>query len=398
MELKILLFLIALSLCGFSLASGSGTPQCSYAEIMVMTKEEMKKEILKQQLIAVRSFPGSYNNTSTCTCSSDNGIKAIGKIEESVSRKLDAAVSNINTIVEEIEANISAKIERLLQPVINRINALHRPGKSPSHPAVSCSEIFDYDPHTPSGEYWIEASDGSAVQRYCDMTFTCDGKVSNGGGWMLVGQMDMTEYDSDCFRGLTERTFGSKHLCGKQVSTGCSSVNFANNGIKYSQVCGKIIGYQHGSPDAFITENNRDVSIDTYYVDGVSLTHGRNPRKHVWTFASSYSETGLAWGCPCTNVHIVNSAYNVRPTFVGNDHFCDTGSAHEWESRLYTENPIWDGVGCGPANTCCSLNRPPWFLKQLPSATGDDIEMRVCSNQPHNDEDILVETVDIYVH
>ena len=362
-----------------------------------MTKEEMKREILKQQLLAVRSFPGSYNNGCTCRSTSDDALKAVGKIEESISEKLSAAVGNMNAMVEEIEANISAKIERLLQPVINRINALHQPGKSPSHPAISCSEILDYDPHASSGEYWIEASDGSAVQRYCDMTFTCDGKVSNGGGWMLVGQMDMTNNSNHCFQELTESSFNSKRLCGKQVSTGCSSVNFASNGIKYNQVCGKIKGYQHGSTDAFSAGSRLMLNIDQNYVDGVSLTHGGNPRKHIWTFASSNSEQYLSWGCPCTNVHIVNNDIDVRPSFVGNDHFCDTGNAHVWTSRLY-ENPLWDGEGCGPANTCCSLNRPPWFLKQLPSPTRDDIEMRVCTDSEHSDEDIFIETVDIYVH
>ena len=32
----------------------------------------------------------------------------------------------------------------------------------------------------------------------------------------------------------------------------------------------------------------------------------------------------------------------------------------------------------GPSNSCCSLNTPPWFVKDLPSPTTDDIEMRVC--------------------
>ena len=390
MEVKIFLSLIILSLCSYNVAYQEGSEsqgvQCNFAEIMVMTKEEMRREI-RQQLIPVRSFPGNYTNRSTCTCSSG---------DVSISEKLDnlhKAVGDINAMVEEMEVNISAKIEHLLKPVINRINALHRPGKSPSHPAISCSEIFEYVPHASSGEYWIEASDGSAVQRYCDMTFTCDGKVSSGGGWMLVGQMDMTDNSNRCFQELTERSFNSKRLCGKQVSTGCSSVNFTSNGIMYNQVCGKIKGYQHGSTDAFSAGSR---NIDQNYVDGVSLTHGGNPRKHIWTFASSVSEQGLSWGCPCTNVHIVNNDLDVRPSFVGNDHFCDTGNAHVWTSQLY-ENPLWDGVGCGPANTCCSLNRPPWFLKELPSPTRDDIEMRVCTDSEHSDEDIFIETVDIYV-
>ena len=40
--------------------------------------------------------------------------------------------------------------------------------------------------------------------------------------------------------------------CGRQSSNsvGCESVKFPSNSINYSQVCGKVVGYQYGSPDA----------------------------------------------------------------------------------------------------------------------------------------------------
>ena len=31
-------------------------------------------------------------------------------------------------------------------------------------------------------------------------------------------------------------------------------------------------------------------TIDSNYVDGVSLTHGSNPRQHIWTFAAALDE------------------------------------------------------------------------------------------------------------
>ena len=33
--------------------------------------------------------------------------------------------------------------------------------------------------------------------------------------------------------------------------------------------------------------SNRALTIDSQYVDGVSLTHGQYPRKHIWTFAAA---------------------------------------------------------------------------------------------------------------
>ncbi len=55
---------------------------------------------------------------------------------------------------------------------------------------------------------------------------------------------------------------------------------------------------------------------------------------------------------------------------------------------------MWDGAGCGPLKTCCTFNNSPWFYKKLPEPTIDDIEMRVCVDEAHTNEDIAV---DIYV-
>ena len=62
-----------------------------------------------------------------------------------------------------------------------------------------------------------------------------------------------------------------------------------------------------------------------------------------------------------------------------------------------TSSIDWDGEGCGQFNTCCSWNTPPWFMKQLPSPTSDDIEMRLCSDQNRVNEDITVESLEIYI-
>ena len=80
---------------------------------------------------------------------------------------------------------------------------------------------------------------------------------------------------------------------------------------------GKIIGYQDWTPDAF--GQGQSQSINGLYVEGVSLTHGRNPRKHIWTFAAALHEIGNvlpALLCPCTNRNVTASA-TPPPCFVG---------------------------------------------------------------------------------
>ena len=86
------------------------------------------------------------------------------------------------------------------------------------------------------------------------------------------------------------------------------------------------------------------------------------------------------------------------PLFVGNDYFCDTAIDTGISGGVfYNDDPLWDGAGCGPQSTCCSFNSPPWFYKQLPQTTTDDIEMRVCRDQSRANEDIAIEIVELYV-
>ena len=48
-------------------------------------------------------------------------------------------------------------------------------------------------------------------------------------------------------------------------------------------------------------------------------------------------------------------------------------------------------------NPCCSFHNPPYFSVQLPAATTDSIELRICNDQIVGDETILVLFADIYV-
>ena len=191
---------------------------------------------------------------------------------------------------------------------------------------------------------------------------------------------------------------GSKRLCGMaSAQAGCSSTTFAIHGIEYSCVCGKITAYQYGSPDSFKNLHRSETTINDNYVDGISLTYG-NPHAHIWTFAGAPDECSAAapYSCPCTNIHHSGSAAR-SPSFVGTDYFCDTATTEHWQQKLYADDPLWDGAGCGPANTCCSLNNPPWFLKQLPSTTTGNIEMRICHNEASVNEDVLIETIELLI-
>jgi phage gp36-like protein len=304
-------------------------------------------------------------------------------------RQLNTSLSHLNTerlpSIEDELVEVNSNIQRL-NSSLNDTNyhfANHVLGLTVSFPTPSCAAL---PPSSPSGYYWVRASNGSAVRVYCDMTRSC-GNITR--GWMRVAELDMTNSSHQCPRGLRQRTYSNKRTCVRDSDPpGCSPVTISSATVEYSKVCGKIIAYQFGSPDGF---SRRTVSIDLPYVEGVSLTHGR-PRQHVWTLAASHGACHHC-KCLCTNT-VLSQAF---PAFVGSDYFCDTGSGSGWQFIFYGSDPLWDGAGCRPLNTCCSFNNPPWFYKQLPQPTTDDVEMRVCRNSPSHNEDVAIESVEIYV-
>ena len=260
-------------------------------------------------------------------------------------------------------------------------------GNFPFHPAVSCAAL---PPSSPSGYYWVRASNSSAVRVYCDMTTSC-----GDGGWMRVASLDFSNASTTCPSGLRERVDSGIRTCGIESSeAACPSVMLSTSGVEYTKVCGKILAYQFSSPDAFRTGSD----IDGNYVDGVSLTYGDTPRNHIWTFVAALDEFGSGDSgavCPCSSS--VSSVGTSPPSFVGDDYFCDAGAVTFAFHTFYGDNPLWDGSGCGSTSTCCSFNTPPWFLKELSSPISDDIEMRVCSEELRVNEDIAMSSVEIYV-
>jgi len=209
-------------------------------------------------------------------------------------------------------------------------------------------------------------------------------------GWRRVAYLNMSDPTQRCPSAWMEITTPHR-VCGTS-SAGCAGVMYTTGSEQYDQVCGRIIGFQSGSPDAFYTSSS---SIDTYYVDGVSVTRG-SPRQHIWTFAAGVDEqtTYTSATCPCVNG---STNQNQIPSFVGQNYFCESGLTH-WDGThvLFPDgDPLWDGQGCGSNSTCCTFNSPPWFNVRLPSSTTDYIEVRICSNIV--DDESPIQLLELYV-
>ena len=298
---------------------------------------------------------------------------------------------------EEVRVSERNEIDENIQDLLRTVAVPCVLNTTQSSPAVSCSAL---PTSCPSGYYWIRSSNGSAVQLYCDMDRVC-GCNGTGGGWTRVAFLNMTNPDQQCpgdwilrNRSTEPRVCGS---LGHPIRQGCFSAFYSSYGIGYTHVCGRLIGYQINAPDAFHTGA---FSIDSFYVTGVSLTHGPpGRRQHIWSFTAGVREqnTGTL-GCPCANR---SSAVRQIPSFVGNDFFCESGNpAESGYGGFYADDPLWDGQGCA-SPPCCELSYPPgvsapWFCKQLPQTTTDNIEARICRNSWN--EDLPVELIELYIH
>ena len=102
----------------------------------------------------------------------------------------------------------------------------------------SCQEIRDSQPNNPSGYYHVNSQ-----IVYCEMGELCNGTE---GGWTRLAYLDMTDSTEECPPAFNLLQYGDVRACGR--SADCTSIQFPSNGISYSEVCGRVVGYAYGSP------------------------------------------------------------------------------------------------------------------------------------------------------
>ncbi len=272
--------------------------------------------------------------------------------------------------------NILVKVDNVLENQIASVNT--------SRLISSCQDIKNVYPGSPSGYYHIN---GQLV--YCEMGELC----SSEGGWTRLAYLDMTDSTVACPPGFKIYEVNGVRACGRPDAYGsCVSIEFPSNGISYSEVCGRVVGYQLGSTDALHTSST---NIDSPYVDGVSITQGY-PRKHVWTLiAGQSSTTSTTNDCRC-NI-LPGSTWDIN-MFIGNDFFCESGNPTSSVSFiLYSDDPLWNGKECGSEEQdCCLANGLPWFHNILTSTT-DYLELRVCSDESSDIEDTPISLYELYI-
>ena len=208
------------------------------------------------------------------------------------------------------------------------------------------------------------------------------------GRWYRVAHLNMSDPTQRCPSAWREYSTNGTRACGRPRTfrSNCAAA-FYSTTDQYNKVCGRVTGYQFGSPDAFLANG---CSIDQNYLDGVNITHRPAPRRHIWSYVAGVYEISF---CPCS----VNSG-NGSPSFVGENYYCESGNpATTVVSHLYTDDKLWDGQQC-EGSCCTGTKSPPWFSVQLSAPTNDTIEVCICGNEPTDNEDTPVELIELYVN
>ena len=154
--------------------------------------------------------------------------------------------------------------------------------------------------------------------------------------WKKVGYLNMSDPTQQC-PDSWQRISSPVKSCKKKDSVPCDSVNITTSGVSYQMVCGKFRGYQVGTPDAFNSYAGLGRNLETYYVDGVSITYGSpGNRHHVYTYAAGNSEFASAYSCPC-------AGGTPPPSFVGSDYYCNPLQVVSDNTMFFNTDVLWDG-------------------------------------------------------
>ena len=316
---------------------------------------------------------------------------SVGTLEGNFTEQLNS-VSNTSTAkLKRLNKEIIETIMNSSEISVTTLNTLQdrlANGIQTLHTFDSCETVSNFSIQLPSGMYNIRAGNFS-IDVYCStiIAFSCH---NIRGRWRRIAYLSDNTSPVQCPTGFELNNDPNVPALCKRNPTGvrCSSITYSTNGNSYSQVCGTIHGSYFGDPDGFDSHNEdtsmRSSSTNTplngNYVDGISLTHGSINKHHIWTLTA-----------------IVNFANNPddicsvctrnKPSYVAMDYSCDVVGTQKCGSGC---NPrqIWVDGQCKGNNT---------FYKNLKQLTSDDIEMRVCADQPKGDEDIFLSYIEIYV-
>ena len=317
-----------------------------------------------------------------------NMLNQVIQTTQSASTKLNGIISTLSNI-KDTGAVTSGVVDDIFGVVQELLELQNASSLFNSITPVSCADIKSVIPSAPTGYYHVNSRN-----IYCNMDQLCG--VT--GGWTRIGYLDMSDASQNCPPTFSLYTYQGVRYCKRSgYGSGCNSVSFPTNGLRYTQICGRVTSYNYAHTDAFSPANNAGQNLNGYYVDGISITRG-SPRQHVWTLASALYENVLSStdSCPCAQGSIINI-----PSYVGSNYYCESGNPNSWYASGTFYKPsdaLWDGQDCSALESpCCTNPMMPWFYRNFTSSSSDFIELRQCGDEHPYSEDTPTKFYEIYI-
>ena len=225
--------------------------------------------------------------------------------------------------------------------------------------------------------------------------YTCGGE----GGWRRVVYFDMTDLNADCPTGW-QLTSYSKRTCGR-VTTGIdspvtqsSSLSLEEPTIECVELSEHIRMVQQMHLRPMIMETLLLLMVPMLVVLVSHMVVHDNTSGHLQLVLVKIYQLGMMTAL----VMLLHGITIDIPPFVGGDYFCESGRNSTYRPPSFAEaDPLWDGEGCASTSTCCEMNNPPYFTKQLTNPTTDDIEIEARLCRWDSTDDSPVEFIELYV-
>ena len=319
--------------------------------------------------------------------------QTLSTIEECKVGKVSSITSNEQVVPCTCEETLTTHLVESVKGCTDAVETLTKCKKGGGEKVHdSCAQRYKNNPNLKSGTYKLTIN-GKEQSVYCHMGERCGIKS----GWMRVGY-----YDGDKQSKCPNDKFISKKLKNhllckvKAGGTSCASVLLESYGVKYSQVCGTVKGYQAGFTLGFDSK----ADINSPYLTGVSITRSVSaPQKriHIFSLVAGIAEkvtlqTHLnAYVCPCND-----KGTQKPPKFVSSHYYCESGTDDISASdTILSSDPLWDKEKFQHEAKCVKPMMP-WFLRSITSPVTSQLELRLCRINGYK-ADVYLERFDIYI-
>ena len=140
------------------------------------------------------------------------------------------------------------------------------------------------------------------------------------GVWYRVAYLNMTDPLQQCPPAWREYNTSGVRACGRPSSSRSCAAAFHNTNCNYSRVCGRVIGFQFGTPDAF-----NPTCTEPSTMDGIVISHGAS-QNHIWSYIAGVTQSSTTHqrgNCPCSFRAGTEPPQSIG---IGDNYYCESGN------------------------------------------------------------------------